>query len=150
MLPSILYAFIRLILDLMFLQFRDGAARDIELLVLRQEVRVLRRQTKRPLWRPGDRIVLAALSRRLPRTAWSCFPVRPETLLRWHRELVRRKWASLGRRHGSGRPPLGADCRDLIVRLARENPRWGYQRIRGELLKLGCSVSATAIRTTLR
>src|ERR687884_412435 len=123
MLPSILYAFVRLLLDLMTFQFQDHASRDVELLVLRHEVRVLRRQTKRPLWQPGDRMVLAALSQRLPRTAWSSFPVRPETLLRWPRELVRRKWAVFGRRHRAGRPPLSADCRDLIVRLARENPR---------------------------
>ena len=150
MLPSVLYALVRLLLDLMSLQFHDCAARDSELLVLRHEVRVLRRQTKRPRWQPGDRLVLAALSRRLPRTAWSGFPVRPETVLRWHRALVRRKWAVFGRRRSSGRPPLSTDCRNLIVRLARENPRWGSQRIRGELLKLGCSVSATAIRATLR
>jgi putative transposase len=150
MLPSILYAFVRLFLDLMSVHFQDCAARDIELLVLRHEVRVLRRQTKRTVWQSGDRIVLAALSRRLPRTNWRCFPVRPETLLRWHRELVRRKWAGFGQRRGSGRPPLSADCRDLVVRLARENPRWGYQRIRGELLKLGCLVSATTIQATLR
>jgi hypothetical protein len=76
--------------------------------------------------------------------------VRPETLLRWHRELVRRRWAAFGRRRGPGRPPLPADLRDLIGRLATENPTWGYQRIRGELLKLGHDVSATAVRTTLR
>ena len=91
MLPSILYALIRLILDLMSLQFRDSAARDVELLVLRHEVSVLRRQTKRPPWRPGDRLIFAALSRCLPRTRWRYFPVRPEILLRWRRELVRRK-----------------------------------------------------------
>jgi putative transposase len=78
------------------------------------------------------------------------FPVRPETLLRWHRELVRRKWALFDRRRGSGRPPLPAASRALILQLAEENPRWGYQRIRGELFKLGHPVSATAIRSLLR
>jgi putative transposase len=77
-------------------------------------------------------------------------PVRPETLLRWHRELVRRKWAAFGRRRGPGRPPLPAEVRDLIGRLATENPCWAYQRIRGELLKLGHDVSATAIQAVLR
>ena len=102
----------------------------MELLALRHEVRVLRRTT-RPARRPGDRLFLAALSRCLPRAAWHVFPVRPETLLRWHRELVRRKWAAFGRRRGPGRPPLPTDVRELIVRLAAENPGWGYRRIRG-------------------
>ena len=92
MLLSIVYSIVCLLTNLALLPLRDSTARDLELLALRHEVRVLRRQTKRPPWRAGDRLVFAALSRRLPRTAWSCFPVRPETLLRWHRELVRRKW----------------------------------------------------------
>src|SRR5918999_3683726 len=150
MLPSILYAVVRLLLDLALLRCQSDAARDLELLALRQEVRVLRRRTKRIAWRPGDRLVLAALSRCLPRARWPMFPVRPETLLRWHRELVRRKWALFGRRRGSGRPPLPAASRALILQLAQENPRWGYQRIRGELLKLGHRASATAIRALLR
>ena len=84
----------------------------------------------------------------MTKTSWSSFIVRPETLLRWHRELVRKKWTY--RRTGHpGRPPIEPDARDLIVRLGRENPRWGYQRIRGELLKLGIRVSATTVRTIL-
>jgi putative transposase len=113
-------------------------------------VRVLRRRTQRIAWRPGDRLVLAALSRCFPRANWRAFPIRPETLLRWHRELVRRQWAAFGRRRGPGRPALPAVSRALILQLAQENPRWGYQRIRGELLKLGHQVSATAIRALLR
>jgi hypothetical protein len=74
--------------------------------------------------------------------------VRPETLLRWHRELVAKKW-TYKRRGRPGRPPVDAEVRDLIVRLGRENPRWGYQRIRGELLKLGLRISATTVRTIL-
>ena len=150
MLLSIVYAIVCLLVNLALLRIRDGTARDIELLALRHEVRVLRRQTRRPPWRPGDRLIFAALSRCLPRTSWTCFPVRPETLLRWHRELVRQKWAAFGRCRHSGRPPLAAACRHLILRLARENPGWGYQRIRGELLKLGYPVSATTIRSVLR
>ncbi len=112
-------------------------------------MRVLRRCTKRVPWRPGDRLVLTALSRCLSRIDWLVFPVRPETLLRWHRDLVRRRWAAFGRRRRLGRPPLPAAARDLILQLAQENPRWGYQRIRGELLKLGHCISATTIRALL-
>jgi hypothetical protein len=146
----VLYAFVCLLVDLALIRCPPARARDVELLALRHEVRVLRRQVTRAAWRPGDRFVLATLSRRLPRAAWGILPVRPETLLRWHRELVRRKWAAFGRRRGPGRPPLPVDVRALIGRLAVENPSWGYQRIRGELLKLGHDVSATAIRTILR
>ncbi len=149
MLISILYAVVCLLLDRAAIRSRRDAHR-MELLLLRHEVRVLRRQLKRVAWRPGDRLLLAALSRALPRSAWGVFPVRPETLLRWHRELVRRKWAACGRRRGPGRPPISAECRHLILRLATENPRWGYQRVRGELLKLGHTVSATTIRAILK
>src|SRR5262245_55206626 len=86
----------------------------------------------------------------MPRPAWGLLPVRPETLLRWHRQLVRRRWAAFGRRRGPGRPPLPADVGDLIGRLATENLSWGYRRIRGELLKVGHDVSATAIQAVLR
>jgi putative transposase len=125
MLLSILYAVVRLLLDLALLRCRSATARDLELLTLRHEVRVLRRRTKRMAWCPGDRLVLTALSRYLPRASWHAFPVRSETLLRWHRELVRRQWAAFGRRRGPGRPPLPAPSRALILWLAAENPRWG-------------------------
>ena len=125
-------------------------AHEVELLVLQHENRVLRRQLKRTRWCPTDRLVLAALSRCLPRAEGARFPVRPETLLRWHRALVRRKWAAFGRSRGPGRPPLPPELQALILRLARENPRWGYQRLRGELLALGRRVSATAIQGVLR
>jgi putative transposase len=84
----------------------------------------------------------------MPKDRWSSFVVRPETLLRWHRELVGRKW-TYKRSGPPGRPPIEPEVRDLIVRLGRENRRWGYQRIRGELLKLGSRVSATTVRTIL-
>ena len=150
MLSSLLYAVARLLLDLALLRCHSSTARDLELLALRHEVRVLRRRTRRIAWRPGDRRVLAALSRCLPRAGWHAFPVRAETLLRWHSELVHHMWAAFGRRRGTGRPPLPAPSRALIVQLAQENPRRGYQRLRGEQLRRGHQVSATAIRALLR
>jgi putative transposase len=127
---------------------RADAAKDLEILVLRHQLSVLRRQTPRPRLQPADRALLAAVSRVLPRSRWSCFLVQPETLLRWHRWLVAGAWTYPHRQ--TGRPPLDPDVQQLIVRLATENPRWGYQRIKGELQRLGVHVSATAIRTTLR
>jgi putative transposase len=124
------------------------AAKDLEILVLRHQLTVLRRQVPRPRLEPADRTLLAAVSRALPRARWSCFFVKPETLLRWHRRLVAGAWTYP--RLGQGRPPLDHDVRQLIIRLARENPHWGYQPIKGELLRLDVRVSSTAIRTTLR
>jgi hypothetical protein len=93
-------------------------------------------------------MLLAAASRILPRQRWGALLVTPQTLLRWHRELIRRKWR-YGRR-SQGRPPLDPETVELIVRMARDNSGWGYLRIRGELLTLGIRVSATSIRTILR
>jgi putative transposase len=95
-----------------------------------------------------DRALLAALSRRLPRARWSVFLVKPETLLDWHRRMVRRRW--IYRSAPRGRPPVPDQVQQLILRFARENPRWGYQRIRGELLRLGCQISASSISRALR
>jgi putative transposase len=127
---------------------RGDAAKDLEVLVLRHQLTVLRRQVPRPKLEPADRALLAAVSRVLPRARWSCFFVQPDTLLGWHRRLVAGAWTHPHRQ--TGRPPLDQEVQQLIVRLARENPRWGYQRIQGELLHLGVRVSATAIRSTLR
>ena len=146
MLFSLLYSLVRCLLGA---GGRQDAARDVELLVLRHQVKVLQRQVKRPRIYRLDRVLLAAASTRLPRHSWSSFMMRPETLLRWHRALVRRKWTF--RKTGQpGRPPIDHAVRDLIVRLGRENPRWGYQRIRGELRKLGIRISATTGRSILR
>jgi putative transposase len=122
---------------------------DVEIVVLRHQLKVLKRQTGRPRLRRRDRVFMAAMSRVLPRVRWSSFVVSPQTLLRWHRELVRRKW-SFRRTSSGGRPPISGEVRELILRMGRENPRWGCLRIRGELAKLGVRVSATKIRTLLR
>ena len=122
---------------------------EVELLVLRHELGILRRQISRPRLRRRDRMFLAAASRLLKRSSWKSFLVTPQTLLRWHRELVRRKWTYRPTTR-PGRPPTASDVRDLIVRLAKENPRWGYRRIQGEIGKLGLHISATSIRTILR
>src|SRR2546425_13065173 len=100
---STLYAVLPRRMDLALVRSRPAAARDVELLALRHEVRVLRRAAKRNRWWPGDRLVLTALSRTLTRSDWGRLPVRPETLLRWHRELVGRDWAAFGRLRRVGR-----------------------------------------------
>jgi len=128
---------------------RDDGSRDLEILVLRHQLRVLQRKSGRPKLRAIDRVLLAAASRAIPRARWVTFLVTPATLLRWHRELVKRKWTY--RRTGRpGRPPIDDAVRELILRLARENPRWGCVRIGGEVRKLGIRVGATTIRTVLR
>jgi putative transposase len=125
------------------------SALEIENAVLRHQRCVLRRKAGRPRFRRLDRVLITAASRLLPRDRWSSFLVTPQTLLRWHRELVRRKW-TCRRRSRLGRPPLDPAIRDLLVRLGRENPRWGCIRIQGEFRKLGVRVGATTIRTILR
>src|SRR6266498_244667 len=109
---------------------------------------ILRRQPRRAPVRPVDRALLAALAAALPRRAWSSLSVRPATVLRWHRQLVRRRWTYPHRRP-PGRPPLDRRVQALVVQLARENPSWGYRRIVGELRGLGLSISATSVRTIL-
>jgi putative transposase len=148
MIRSLLYLLLRRVLGLLHSEDRAAAETEIELAVLRHQVAILRRQVKRPTYRASDKAFLAAASRILRRDAWSAFLVRPETLLRWHRQLVRRTWTRSHR--PPGRPALDLEVGELILRLGRENPRWGYMRIRGELLKLGVRVSATTIATVLR
>jgi putative transposase len=148
MLLSIAYFVLGRLLQTLAPPARTDLARDVELLVLRHQVKVLSRGVRRPPFRRGDRMLLAAASRILPRARWKALVVTPRTLLRWHRELVRRKWTY--RRRGPGRPRLDQGTVELIVRMAKENPGWGYLRIRGELLKLCIRVSGTAIRRVLR
>ena len=126
---------------------RTESERDVEIMVLRHQVRVLQRQLHgRVKYRPADRAILAALSRLLPRARWRSFMVTPETLLGWHREAAKHKWRRWRRQRGPGRPPMSAELVELIVRLGQENRRWGCIRIQGELFKLGIRVSASSIR----
>jgi putative transposase len=141
---SSFYLVVSRLLALVVLLARGDRSKELEILVLRHELSILRRQVGRPRFEPRDRLVLAALSRVVPRRSWSAFSVRPETLLRWHRGLVARRWTYPHRR--PGRPPIEREIRELIVRLARENTSWGYVRIVGELRKLGITVSATLVR----
>ncbi len=129
-----IYMLLRLAISLAVLRSSSDAERDLEILALRHQVAVLRRQVKRPDLLPADRMILAALGLRLPpgRLLFS-----PATLLRWHRELVRKHWSAFGLRPRRGRPPISDELRNLILRLGRENPRGGDRRIQGELLKLG-------------
>jgi hypothetical protein len=138
----------RLLCGFVRLLARRGGERELEILVLRHQVAILRRGGKRPKYTAADRALLAAVSRLLPPERWSSFAVSPQTLRRWHRALLQGKRRRRGRR--PGRPPLAAETRSLILRMARENPRWGYMRIQGELLKLGINISATTIATALR
>ena len=146
---SFLYLALGRIVELLVLLCRSRDAKELEILVLRHELRVLRRQGRRVRYQEHDRALLAACSRALPRARWStAFGVRPATLLRWHRRMVRRRWTFDSGR--PGRPALDGNLVALVVRLARENPRWGHRRIVGELAKLGVSVSETSVRNILK
>jgi hypothetical protein len=143
---SLYYVALRWMLQLAVLRVRSTELKDLEIVVLRHELAVLRRQSHRPALTQTDRLCLAAASRLLPRVHWRAFIVTPATLLRWHRRLVAKRWTFARR---AGRPPLRRETRALVLRLARENPPWGYQRIVGELKGLGVVVSATTVRTWL-
>jgi putative transposase len=138
----------RLLCGLVRLLARRGGERELEIVVLRHQLAILRRGGRRARYTAVDRAVLAAASRLLRPERWSCFAVSPQTLRRWHRALLQGNRGRRGSRRG--RPRLAAQTRSLILRLARENPRRGYMRIQGELLKLGISVSATTIASVLR
>jgi Integrase core domain len=122
---------------------RSQASKDAEILVLRHEVMVLRRQIPRPRLDWADRAVLAALARRLLAGLCSARPVAPGTLLTWHRRLLTRKWTYPSR---PGRLPAAPEIRDLVLRLAADNPGWGYRRVHGELPRLGYRISAATVR----
>jgi len=146
MLFALLYALYRRMIG----SARPGADRDleIEVVVLRHQLKVLSRKHGRVRLRRIDKVFLAACSRALPRHRWGSFIVAPCTLLRWHRELVARKWTYKPKR--IGRPPIDPALVSLICRMAKENPRWGYMRIKGECQKLGIAVAATTVKKVLR
>jgi putative transposase len=144
----LLYLLLCQVLRWLVLLASSSAAKDAELLMLRHEVVVLRRQVARPRVDWADRAVLAGLARLLPRPAWHGLIVQPETLLRWHRDLVRCRWSYP---HQRGRPAVGAELRALVLRLASENPTWGYRRIDGEPYRLGYKdrIGASTVWTIL-
>jgi len=145
---SFCYLVLRWVLTLARLRVRSDDFKELEILVLQHELAVLRRGQPRPRMTWTDRILLAAASRLLPRHRWSSLIVTPQTLLAWHRRLVAKRWTYPSRR--SGRPPCDPQLRPMVLRLARENPHWGYQRIVGELKGVGLAISATTVRAWLR
>ncbi|MEU9247524.1 integrase core domain-containing protein [Streptomyces sp. NPDC048385] len=147
MIVSLVYRVVRKLLPVPAVLLRRDMAKDAELLVLRHENAVLRRQLPAPVrYEPADRLWFAALSSLIPRRRWAqVFPVTPATLLAWHRRLIARKWDFSKRRTRSGRPSTARAVKALVVRLAKENPRWGCRRIQGELARLGHLVGPTTV-----
>jgi transposase InsO family protein len=141
---SVCYLLARCLLDCLMVLARREAAKNAELLVLRHENAVLRRQISRVRYQPGDRLWLAALSRLIPRRRWGeVFTVTPATLLAWHRRLVTREWDYTNRR--PGRPSTAGAIRKLVIRMATDNPAWGHRRVQGELVRLGHRIAASTV-----
>ena len=150
MLLGLTYQLVLFVVDLVLVRTRSDAQLRAEVLALRHQLRVLERKVGKPAWQPGDRILLAGLSRLLPRSGLPSLLPRPETLLRWHRDLVRHEWAALRHRSPRPRPARDPKRRECVLRLAEENPRWGYRRIEGEALKLGFRISHMGVAKILR
>jgi putative transposase len=142
------YLMLARVLSWLALLARSDSAKDVEILVLRHEVAVLRRHNPRPTLNWADRAVLSALGRLLPTPLRQLRLVSPRTLLRWHARLVARRWTHPGR--PPGRPPTSQPIRALVLRMARENPTWGYRRIQGELVGLGHQIAASTVWTILK
>ena len=143
-----LYGITGVIWGTVLILLRSDAALKMEVLVLRQEVAILRRQVPHPRLDHGERALLARLSRVLPRARWDAFIVRPATLLSWHRRLVAKRWTYPHRK--PGRPGIPKGLRGQVVRMATENPRWGYRRIQGELTKLGYRIAPATVWSILK
>jgi putative transposase len=142
---SVLCLTVRCLLGCLMVLTRRQMSKDAELLVLRHENAVLRRQISRVRYQPGDRLWLAALSRLVPRRRWGeVFTVTPATLLAWHRRLVARKWDYTSRRR-PGQPSTAAAVRKLVIRIATYNPPWGHRRVQGELVRLGHRIAASTV-----
>ena len=145
MIISVVYLLVRCLLSYLTVLTRHQVSKDAELLVLRHENAVLRRQISRVRYEPGDRLWLAALSRLVPRRRWGeVFAVTPATLLAWHRRLVTRKWDYTSRRR-PGRPSAAAAISKLVIRMATDNPAWGHRRVQGELVRLGHPIAASTV-----
>ena len=144
----LVYLMLVRVLSWLVLLARSDAAKDAEILILRQEVAVLRRTNARPTLTWLDRAILSALSRLLPTPLRQLRLVSPRTLLRWHAQLLARRWTYPHR--SPGRPPTAPPIRVLVLRMAHENPRWGYRRIQGELVGLGHSVAASTVWKILK
>ena len=142
------YKLITRLAQFVILRFRADVDKEVEILVLRHQLAVLRRQIGKVGTTPADRAILALLSRLLSRARWPTFFVTPATLLRWHRNAVRRKWTYPS--HRGGRPPVPAEIRTLVLRLATENPYWGHRRIHGKLLGLGYKVAPSTVWLILK
>jgi putative transposase len=143
----LLYLIMVRVLGWLVLLGRSQASKNAEIMVLRHELMALRRQVPQPRPDWADRAVLAALARLLPATLRDSRLVTPGTLLAWHRRLITRKWTYPA---WPGRPAAGQEIRDLVLRLAGENPAWGYRRVHGELTRLGHHVSEATVRRILR